>query len=89
MRHARYRFISSTLSPAWPLVIQDMGPWDQHPTVTNDAEHVVKELVAKGLLPPGRQLHYYDSNGARDQILIKDGKFAGFAPIPKQEKEAL
>ncbi len=62
------------------IIIRDVGPWDQHPSVTNDAENVVRELVAKGLLTPGRRLFYYDSDGILDEILIKDGAFAGFAP---------
>ena len=64
-----------------PLVIRDLGPWDRHMTVTNDAENVVAELVSEGLLPLGRLLHYYDSDGQLDQLLVKDGRFVGFAPV--------
>lgn len=60
------------------LCIRDVGPWDEHLSVTNDAEEVVRELAPA--LKDGRRLEYYDSDGHRDQILIKDGKFAGFAP---------
>lgn len=28
----------------------------------------------------GRRLEYIDSEGDREQILVKDGNFAGFAP---------
>src|SRR5262245_33124996 len=48
------------------LVIRDLGPWDQYRTVTNDAEHVVKELTQQGYLYPGRRLIYIDSEGERD-----------------------
>jgi hypothetical protein len=65
------------------LVIRDVGPWDQFPTVTNDAEDVVDRLVVEGQLPPGRRLFYIDSEGQMDQILVKEGKFAGFAPGPR------
>jgi len=65
-----------------PLVIKDVGPHDKYPTITNDAEAVVWELVARKQLPPGRRLFYYDSDGVKDEILIADGKFAGFAPGP-------
>jgi hypothetical protein len=61
------------------LVVRDLGPWDRHPTVTNDAENVVAELVASGKLN-GQRLFYYDSEGRLDEILVKDGKFAWFAP---------
>lgn len=63
-----------------PLVIRDIGPWDKHMTITNGAEDVVEQLVAEGKLPEGRRLLYYDSEGELDEILVKDGKFAGFAP---------
>ena len=59
------------------LVIKDIGPWDVYPTVTNQAETVVKQL-APGL--DGRRLEYIDSEGQQDELLVKDGEFAGFAP---------
>lgn len=59
------------------LVIQDIGR-DNDMSVTNDAEAVVARLVAQGYLPPGRRLEYYDSEGHRDELLVEDGKFAGF-----------
>ena len=65
-----------------PLVIKDVGPHDKYPTITNDAEAVVWELVARKELTPGRRLFYIDSEGNKDEILIKDGKFAGFALGP-------
>lgn len=49
-------------------------------SVTNDAEAVVEELVARGLLPPGRRLRYFDSDGRLDEIVLRDGRFVGFAP---------
>lgn len=60
------------------LVINDAGPHSRCKTVTNDAESVVQVLIERGLLPPGRRLEYYDSDGQRDQIVIVDGRFAGF-----------
>ena len=60
------------------VLIRDVGPWDQHSTVTNMAEEVVLELVP---MLDGRRLEYYDSDGRRDQLLVRDGKFAGFAPV--------
>ena len=62
------------------LTIRDLGPWDEHPTVTNDAEGVVERLVAAGELPEGRRLFYYDSCGDLDEIVVKRGKFADFRP---------
>ena len=59
------------------LVIEDVGPWNRHPSITNDAEAVVEALAPQ---LKGRRLEYYDSEGQRDQLLVKDGRFAGFAP---------
>ena len=52
-------------------------------TVTNAAEEVVATLV---LRLDKRRLEYYDSEGQRDQILVVDGQFAGFAPILKHKE---
>lgn len=62
------------------LVIRDVGPHTRHPTVTNDAEEVVRRLHAALALPAGRRLFYYDSEGQLDELLVRDGVFAGFAP---------
>jgi hypothetical protein len=64
------------------VLIKDVGPWDQHPTVTNDAERVVEDLA--GMLN-GRELHYIDSEGDIDQLLVSDGKFAGFNILPRRD----
>lgn len=59
------------------IVIRDLGPWDLFLTVTNDAERVVEELAP---VLKGRRLLYYDSDGELDELMVSDGKFAGFAP---------
>jgi hypothetical protein len=71
-------FVVVENNPDGPYVIRDIGPWDQHPTVTNGAEHVVRQLVAQGMLANGRRFFYHDSSGDLDEILVVDGKFAGF-----------
>ncbi len=58
------------------ILIKDIGPWDKHPTVTNAAEEVVTEMLP---LLGERRLDYIDSEGERATLLIKHGKFAGFA----------
>lgn len=58
------------------LLIRDIGPWDQHPTVTNAAEQVVEDLAIR---LSGRKLYYIDSEGETDRILVENGQFAGFA----------
>jgi len=59
------------------LVVQDIGPWSDFPTVTNDAEAVVEQLASR---LHGRPLYYYDSDGDIGRLLVtNDGKFNGFA----------
>lgn len=60
------------------ILIRDLGPWDECPTVTNDAEGVVKRLLESGKLEVGDRLFYFDSEGEFGELLIKDGAFAGF-----------
>lgn len=77
-RRSNYRIVSES---ADAIEIEDVGPWDKHLTVTNDAETVVEELFKKGKLPPGTVLTYVDSGGQRDQIMHDGkGKFMGFLP---------
>lgn len=51
-------------------------------TVTNDAERVVEELQ-KIPTVAGKRILYYDTEGQLDELLHRDGKFAGFAPGPR------
>ena len=76
-RCASYQIVDETETS---LTIRDVGPWDKHPTVTNDAEGVVYELAAQ---LRGRRLFYYDSENNLDEILVRDGAFDGFAPGPR------
>jgi len=57
------------------LLIRDIGPWDKYPTITNAAEETVKMLAH---ILRNRRLFYYDSENHCDELLVKDGKFAGF-----------
>lgn len=62
------------------VIIRDLGPWDQHPTVTNDAENVVQELIKAGILTENKRLFYYDSEDELSELIVKDNKFLGFGP---------
>lgn len=73
MNHANFFIVNQD---AEKITIQDGGPWEVHLTITNDAEWVVEQM-ARHL--NGRRLFYIDSEGDRGQLLVKDGKFAGFA----------
>ena len=65
------------------LCIEDIGPWNIYMTVTNAAEQVVEELAEQ---LGDRRLEYIDSEGQRDELIVENGEFVGFKPLP-QEKE--
>lgn len=48
-------------------------------TITNDAEAVVKDLLAKGVLKTGMRLHYYDTDGRLDELLFDENGFKDFS----------
>jgi hypothetical protein len=76
MRPANFEVVQN-LTTGLVLTIRDLGPWDRHRTITNDAEGVVARLADQLV---GRQLYYFDSEGILDEILVADGRFAGFSP---------
>lgn len=56
-------------------------------SVTNDAAFVVEQLRAVELLPVGRRLLYYDSEGNLDEILWDEKRgVTGFKPGPLRGK---
>lgn len=59
------------------IVLFDLGPHDRYQTITNAAEWVVGQMVAR---LKGRRLYYIDSAGQTDELVIEDGKFSRFAP---------
>jgi len=75
MRRANY-----VVEQTDPLTIRDVGPWDRYLSVTNAAEEVVEELVARGAVGREGEILYYDSEGHLDKLLVSDGQFMGFAP---------
>lgn len=78
--NSNYQIVN--IEPNKSITLRDLGPWDQFMSVTNDAEAVVQKLVRSGRLQPGMRLFYYDSEDNLDEILVRDGEFAGFAPGP-------
>lgn len=77
---ANYQVVERT---AKRIVLQDVGPWDRYMTITNAAENVVEAEILNGLGP--RRLFYYDSDGELTELLVKNGRFAGFAPARKED----
>lgn len=74
MAKANYRVVKNT------LLVVDVGPWDKHMTITNDAEAVVAELLAAGVIGPDQRVLYVDSDRQLSVLVVKNGAFAGFAP---------
>jgi len=70
MNPAKYKTILD--HPAL-VILEDLGPHDQHMTITNDADQIVL-LLASQL--GRRKLYYLDSDKVLTQILVKDGKMA-------------
>jgi len=91
-KHANFAYVADTINVVTSgstevihcAVIRDLGPWNEHLTVTNDVEWVVKQLFATHALLAGQRLFYYDSDGRLDEILVKDGKFVAFAAGPQE-----
>lgn len=73
--------ISSRKNKDGFFVIRDMGTGNAM-SITNDAENVVAQVVSLESYTPGQRILYYDTDGNIDELLIKDGKFVGFAPGP-------
>lgn len=72
------------------IVIRDVGNHNVCPTVTNGAEEVVAEILERfGGTLSGRRVYYYDSEGDLAELVVKDKRFAGFAPVSLLMKSAL
>lgn len=69
--------------PAGCVVIRDLANTAGTMSVTNDAEAVVRDLVAGGQLAPnGQRLFYFDCDEALDELVVANGEFVGFQPGP-------
>ena len=86
-RNANFAILENI--PGSPLIIRDIGPWNKHLSVTNDAEGVVELLVKSGFLDNNRRLFCYDSDNNLDELVIKNGKFVGFASVSDKERAKL
>jgi hypothetical protein len=83
MKLPRYEIIAMN---AKGIILRDVGPWEDWPTVTNAAEVVVDELNKRLILSPGMRLFYVDSDGEPGEILLYDDMtFKGFRPMPEND----
>lgn len=81
---ANFEVVVSESTPDF-VVLNDLGPHHAYKTITNAAEEVVARCFAMSLLQPGQRLFYYDSEGELAEILIDQGRFAGFRPLAPGE----
>lgn len=87
--HAQFRRVPAECTTQ-RIVIMDIGPWDQCPTVTNDAAHVVRICDLWWRLSTDTRLYYYDSMGYLDELLHDGaGNFTGFSPGPGRTEEQM
>lgn len=82
MRDREAKFTVESFDPA-QIIIRDVGPWDKHLSVTNDAEGVIARLDPA----PMQRVFYYDSEGHLDELVHRDGKFLKFAPGPSKARD--
>ena len=77
IHHANFEVVFDESDDQW-LTIRDLGPHDQFPTVTNDAQAVVRGLFHLGELTPGRRLRHYDSDGDLAELVFQGDRFVSF-----------
>lgn len=75
-REVRCKFWIEWVTPE-AMMISDVGD-GSCPTITNDAEAVVKYLRGCRLLKADMRLVYIDSDGQEDEILFDADGFKGF-----------
>jgi len=69
------------------VVINDVGPWDVFPTVTNNPETTIETLRSGGVLVPGARLFYLDSYGDKGELKMgEDGKFEGYGCMGERDE---
>ena len=64
------------------VVIRDVGGNNDLP-IEKDADHVVNDVLVKGLLREGVQLYFLDRYGALAQLKHSSGVFTGLGRSPE------
>jgi hypothetical protein len=60
---------------------------DQGATITNVAEAVIQNLLLARYDLVNNRVIYQDTMGHWDELVVRDGQFAGFAPLQVNSKE--
>lgn len=75
--HARFSILSWEHGKA--IILKDLGPWEHHKTITNDAEYVLDTLFEASFMSATTRVFYFDSYGRQGEILHNDGVLLGFS----------
>lgn len=75
--HPRYDFVTAECD-ADQTVLRDLGPWDQHDTITARAEQVFTQIVAAKLVRT--HVLYYNSNNELWRLVHQGDKFVCVSP---------
>ena len=77
---------ASCASQVWDdlVVIVDR---DEGRSVMNDAHAVIEALVGLGVELARRRVIYRDTDRLWDELLVRDGRFVGFAPLHRRRLE--
>lgn len=60
------------------VLLEDKAIVANSMSITNDAEAVVEDLIAKGYVKPNTLIYYIDTDGRVDRLLHDGIKFTGF-----------
>ena len=63
------------------IIVRDLGPHDQFPTITNAVERLIYDLRNHGYLGDSskeKRLGYYDSSDWLDEIIYNSNGFVSF-----------
>lgn len=89
MTAKRSAYTFTYLKPDDVLCVTDLNA-PGRPSVTNDVENVVEDLRHAGYDLSTARIVYRDSDGTWDEILVSDGRFAGFGSLgAESESEAV
>lgn len=80
MTSARAAYGVVHVLPQDVLCLADLNV-EGRPSLTNDAERVIEDLVGHGFDLATSRVIYRDSMGVWDEMLVREQRFAGFASL--------
>jgi hypothetical protein len=87
MRNSVYSVERHQAGSTWFVCLTDADA--VAPSITNNAENVLTELVEMDLLHPGERVIYRDTDGIWDEVVIDERcTFVAFAPLRTTSRDA-